>query len=247
MLHMPRLRIRTAYTTTAEGNHTLQTLLPTLLLWLEQFGYPALWLVVFIAAIGLPLPIGLIVMGAGAFVAFGRFDFISLTFIVVSASVCGDSVGYWLGRLGGVRLSRWLQNHPRNHFVSQRNFERSHRYFQHHGGWAIFLSRFLFSGFGGPVNLLSGLEFYSFSRFLLFDTAGETIGALLSLTLGFLFGSKWQYVAQLLNTFTLFITGILIAIITLYLVLKLLRHYNLLPDFLVFLVDRRQRSPRFYR
>ncbi|GHO44674.1 DedA family protein [Ktedonospora formicarum] len=208
----------------------MQELLPTLLLWLQQFGYPALWLVVFVAAIGLPLPISLIVIVAGTLAALERFNLFSLTLVIVSASVCGDSVGYWLGRCCGLSLSRWIQKHPHNRFLSQRTLKRSHNYFRRHGDWAIFLSRFLASGFGGPVNLLAGLEFYPFPRFLLLDIVGETIGALLPLMLGFFLGANWQYGAQLLTTSSLIIIGGIISLFALSLGRKLLQRYALLPE-----------------
>ncbi len=43
---------------------------------------------------GIPLPIGLILLGAGAFAALGDFDIVLLTLVAVTASACGDSMGY---------------------------------------------------------------------------------------------------------------------------------------------------------
>jgi membrane-associated protein len=209
----------------------LQTLLPPLLLLLQQFGYPALWFFIFLAAAGLPLPVGLVVTSAGAFAALGRFNVFALIFIVISAATCGDAVGYWLGRRGGVYLSGWIKRHPRNRILPQQTFERSHRYFQRHGGWAIFITRFLLSGLGGSVNLLAGLELYPYARFFWPDLLGNIISALIAIPLGFFFGSNWQHVADLLSTFSLLVTVLLCVTLGIYIAFKFLRRYDLLPAF----------------
>ena len=47
----------------------MNTLVPLLINWLQQYGYPALWGCIFIASIGIPLPINLVYLAAGAFVS----------------------------------------------------------------------------------------------------------------------------------------------------------------------------------
>ncbi len=47
------------------------SLLPLLLHRLHEYGYPVLWLSVFIAAVGVPLPIGLLLLAVGAFAGYG--------------------------------------------------------------------------------------------------------------------------------------------------------------------------------
>jgi membrane-associated protein len=52
----------------------MNSFLPILITWLQQYGYPALWLAVFISAIGTPLPVSFILLAAGAFAALGDFN-----------------------------------------------------------------------------------------------------------------------------------------------------------------------------
>ena len=79
----------------------MNSVLPYLINWLQQFGYPALWLAVFVASAGVPLPIVLVLLAAGAFAALGDFNLVILAITATSAAVCGDSVGYWIGRWWG--------------------------------------------------------------------------------------------------------------------------------------------------
>ena len=190
----------------------MSTLTPLLINWLQQYGYPALWLCVFIAAVGIPLPISLVFLAAGAFSALGDFNILLLAAISVTALVCGDSVGYLLGKKWGRKIFAWLARQKRFTFISPQALEKSQAYFQKRGGLAIFLSRFLFSGLGGSLNLLAGAEFFPYSRFLLYDISGEALGAGIPLSLGFIFGASWEAVGDILSTLSLVLLASLCAI-----------------------------------
>jgi membrane-associated protein len=194
----------------------LSAWLPVLLSWLQEYGYPALWLGIFVASIGIPLPIGLVLLGAGAFAALGDFDIVLLALVALTASTCGDSIGYLIGRSLGNRLLIWLERR----FISSATITRSREYFKRRGAWAIFLSRFLISGLGGVINLLAGAEEYSYRRFLLYDVSGEAIGAVIPLLLGYTFSVSWEAVGDILGAASLFV---LAALFTIYLVVRLIR------------------------
>ena len=167
---------------------------------------------IFVASVGVPLPIGLVLLASGAFAALGDFDLVLLIVIASTASVAGDSVGYWIGRRIGHNILLWLKQERSFSLISPQAVTRSQIYFQRRGGWAIFLSRFLFSGLGGVINLLSGAEVYPYRRFLLYDACGEVIGAILPLTLGFIFGASWEEVGDISATVSLFILTLIAAL-----------------------------------
>jgi transmembrane protein TMEM174 (potassium channel) len=52
----------------------MSSLLSILLHELHKYGYPILWLIIFMAAVGLPLPASLVLLAAGAFAAHGDFN-----------------------------------------------------------------------------------------------------------------------------------------------------------------------------
>lgn len=198
----------------------MNTMLPLLLGWLQSYGYPALWVTIFCAAIGLPLPITFVLLAAGAFAALGDFNIVLLAAIAISASVCGDSIGYVLGRQFGSKVFLWLEREHALRFISPALIKRSRLYFQRRGFWAIFLSRFLFSALGSPINLLAGAELYPYRCFLAGDFIGESINALISLGLGLAFGASWEEVGDVLGTVTLFVCALGM---TIYLAWQLVR------------------------
>lgn len=200
----------------------MSNLLPYLLTWLQEYGYPILWLSIFIGALGIPLPNTLVLLAAGAFAALGDFNFAWLAGIGLSAFVAGDNGSYWIGRLWGSRVLAWLER--TGYLIKPRTIARSRSYFHRLGGWAIFFSRFLLSVLGGAINLLAGAELYPYQRFMLYDLAGETLGVLLPLTLGYIFGASWDAVGNILGSFSLFFLVLIVVLALGYQTFRLFRY-----------------------
>jgi membrane-associated protein len=201
----------------------MSAFLPLLVSWIQQFGYPALWLSIFVAAIGIPLPISFVLLAAGAFAALGDFNVFLLGGIALTAAVGGDSVGYLIGRLVGTRLFAWLERPHRFNLFSPQTLQSSHRYFNKRGGWAIFLSRFIVSALGGTINLLAGAETYPYQLFLLFDISGEACGVIIFIALGYTFGASWEAIGDVVGTTSLLILALLVACYLTYRLIRMLR------------------------
>jgi len=197
-------------------------LLSFLLSLLQNYGYLALWITVFVAAVGLPIPITLVLLAVGAFAALGDFNIALLFIISFSALVCGDNVGYLIGRIWGSKALNRVEHSRRwNRLIPPKTIVHSRYYFRYLGGWAIFLSRFLFSALGGVINLLSGSELYPYRDFLLFDTSGEALGAIIPLLLGYIFGASWEAVGDVFGYCSFLILCLLVVIL---LVVRLIRN-----------------------
>lgn len=219
----------------------MSTFLPLLISWLQLYGYPVLGIGVFAASVGVPLPVSFMLLAAGAFAALGDFNVGFLLLIAVVASTSGDSVGYCIGRFGGGKLLPWLVSQKHVRLLSPRLLDgltRSRLYFHKRGGWAIFLSRFLFSALGGTINLVAGAELYPYPRFLVLDFSGEVLGAVIPLALGYAFGASWEEVGDILAAVSALVLALFVAGYLAYLLVKMLRRtrltsakpFILLPD-----------------
>jgi len=169
---------------------------------LQQYGYPALWLIVFVAAAGAPISGSLLLFAAGALSAFGDLNIFILFPVALSAAVMGDNLGYFIGRRLGTPLLTWLERQKRFRWISPEALERGRVYFRHKAGWAIFITRFLIVVLGGPINLLAGLEQYPYRNFLFWDVSGQVLGAIIPLGLGYIFAASWEEVAGLFGAFS---------------------------------------------
>lgn len=156
---------------------------------MSLYGYPLIVGIVIVGSIGAPLPLGFALVLLGAISAgHGGPDFLMLALAGTAASVAGDLVDYAVGRLGGVRLLRWLYRRQRR--LLGRPLVSANRLLRRHGGVIIFLSRFLLTAIASPVSLLVGISRMKLTRFLLWDIAGEAIFVAGNLLVGrFLGGS----------------------------------------------------------
>ena len=182
---------------------------------LQQYGYPVLWLIVFVAAIGIPVSGSLLLFASGAFAALGDFNIFILFPIAVSAAVMGDNVCYFIGRRVGTPLFYWLEHQKRFrfiHFITPEMLERGREAFRRRAAWSIFATRFLIVALGGPVNLVAGLEQYPYPRFLLWDVLGQILGAIIPLGLGYIFAQSWEEVASIFGAVSSLILALIVAI-----------------------------------
>ena len=168
---------------------------------LQQYGYPALWLTVFVAAAGVPVSGSLLLFAAGAFAALGDLNVFILFPVALSAAVMGDNLGYFIGRRVGNAIILWLERQKRIRWITPQNMARGRAYFRRRTAWAIFITRFLIVVLGGPINILAGIERYRYQYFLFWDVFGQIISVILSLGLGYAFAESWEEVASLFGAF----------------------------------------------
>ena len=180
---------------------------------LQQYGYPVLWLTVFVAAAGVPLSGTLLLFASGAFAALGDFNILILFPVALSAAVMGDNLGYLVGRRVGVPLLHWFERQKRFRIITPETLEKSRVYFRRRAAWTVFITRFLLVALGGPINLVAGLEQYPYPRFLLWDICGQFLGALIPLALGYIFAQSWEEVAGIFGAVSGLLLAFLVAVI----------------------------------
>jgi len=133
--------------------------------------------------------------------------YVALPVALVSV-LLGDSLNYALGRSApGWVQRRWGDNQA---------WQNAQQTFDERGGVAVFLSRWLLTPLAIPTNLIAGSSGYPFPRFFLYDLAGESVWLLGYGSLGYLFGSNWQVIAQAISDFSGLLTGLALSGLGLY-------------------------------
>jgi UDP-N-acetylglucosamine:LPS N-acetylglucosamine transferase/membrane protein DedA with SNARE-associated domain len=189
----------------------------------HQYGYSALWLIIFVAAVGVPISGNLLLYAAGALAAFGDFNILILFIVGVSAAVMGDNLGYYIGWKIGKPFLVWLEKQQRFRFITPDAMERGRAYFRRRAAWAIFVSRFLILVLGGPINWLAGAERYSFRKFVFWSLCGQILGAIIPLGLGYLFAASWGKIENLLGDFSSILLAVFIGGFIIFLIIRKLR------------------------
>ena len=180
-----------------------------------NYGAPILGAIVFVSALGLPIPATVIVIAAGSFSREGFLPWHTTGLIALVCVVLGDVIGFAVGHYArGPVLSR---------FGRSDQWTKAEGFFQRWGGMAVFLTRFLITGIATPVNVIAGMGNISFRTFLLYDVSGEAIWIFGYGGLGYLFGSQWEVVGEFISSFGGLILGLTILAIGIWLWRKRLR------------------------
>ncbi len=158
---------------------------------LLAYGPVALALVLFAGCLGVPLPVTMLLLAAGALVREGLFDATLISPLVLVA-VVGDCASYLMGRYGGWLFRKRLKDTP--------YWSRAEHALQRWGPATILLTRFLLTPLATPTNLLAGGKRYAFQRFLLLCLIGDTLKITLFVGLGYLFAESWEALGASINS-----------------------------------------------
>ena len=185
----------------------------------SQYGAPALFGIVTIAAIGVPLPITLLLIVAGSMISQGAMNLWWAIGAAGAGSVLGDQAGYAIGRWGGLavvtRLAGLLGRH-----ASLPAMEAKAKAW---GGPGIFLTRWLLTPLGPWINLVSGTARYPWHRFLFWDILGEITGAAVYISLGWFFSDRVMALSAFLGDLAWALAALLAAVVLGYQLLAHLR------------------------
>jgi membrane-associated protein len=166
------------------------------------YGAPALALVVLAGSLGIPMPVTLLMVAAGAFARRGLLDWSLAAPLVLLGGVIGDSTSYLLGRYGWRRRLRRLDGSALWH--------RAQATFGRRGGLAILLTHVVLMPLCAPVTLIAGRSRYAYRRFLAYDVVGVMGWVMIYGGLGYLFADRWETIAGLVGNIGSVLIGALI-------------------------------------
>ena len=107
---------------------------------------------------------------AGTLAALGGLNIHVLVASLIAAAILGNTVNYTIGRFVGMKLftdrgSRWL---------NPEYLERTHAFYERHGGIAVVISRFI-PIIRTYVPFVAGLGTMTYPRFTLYNAVGATL------------------------------------------------------------------------
>lgn len=180
--------------------------------WLLQWGSLALFFMLAVGIIALPVPEETLMVIAGALVRAEKLH-LEATFIAsLLGSICGITVSYYLGKgLGHYliqRFGKWLH-------IGKSQVTKAHNWFERYGGWALFIGYFIpgvrhFTGFSAGV---ASLEY---PKFAIFAYTGALFWVTTFLSIGYFFGGYCSKVCGLLEHRVDDILSIIVLLLALY-------------------------------
>ncbi len=122
---------------------------------------------------GLWLPGETALIAAGVYAANGHLSIAAVIVVAAAGAIIGDNIGYWLGREGGRRL---IYRYPWAKRQADRVLPQAERFFEKHGGKAVFFARF-FGGIRVTGAWMAGITQMTWWRFLLWNALGGIVWA----------------------------------------------------------------------
>jgi membrane protein DedA with SNARE-associated domain len=184
--------------------------------WIASYGYWAVFALVALESLGIPLPgeTALIIAGVAAGHAH-RLNPVDIFLVASAAAIIGDNIGYWIGRTGGYRLARRYGHWVR---LGDRQLKAGRYLFDRHGGKVVLFGRFV-SVLRTYAAFLAGVSAMRWRRFLVFNAIGGILWAATYTFLAYFLGSAFQSVS---GTISWILAGAAVA--ALVTVIVLVRH-----------------------
>lgn len=161
-------------------NHTIH-------LWLLHYGNFALFILLALGILALPVPEETMMVFAGILMHQGDLSIPSTIVAAILGSLSGITASYILGRTAGnfliERYGGWLGIGP-----TQMN--KAHAWFEHYGKWTLFFGYFI-PGVRHFTGFTAGTTSLDYREFALFAYSGALIWVATFLSFGYFLGSYW--------------------------------------------------------
>jgi membrane protein DedA with SNARE-associated domain len=141
---------------------------------IHHYGYWAVFVLVALESLGIPLPGETILIAAGTYAGHTHNLNVWLIFLVAAAAaIIGDNIGYWIGDKGGYPLLRRYGRYIR---VKEPEIKVGRYVFDRYGASVVFFGRFI-SILRTYAAFLAGTNKMRWRRFVVYNMAGGIIWA----------------------------------------------------------------------
>jgi membrane protein DedA with SNARE-associated domain len=179
---------------------------------LEQantFGLPVLWLGLFVAGMGVPIPEDVFLIIGGVLTHKNQSSPLFALAVLYSGVMVGDAIVYRLG-------ARYGEAVLRKRFVARlmtpARVERVRRYYARYGAVTVLIARNL-AGIRFPTFLMAGVSKMGFARFFFWDGLSALVSVPLWFWLGYAASENWEAIHARISGWMLWVVaGLLVAL-----------------------------------
>ncbi len=164
----------------------------TLQLWLLNYGSFALFLLLVVGILALPVPEETLMVVAGILMHQEKLHIPHTIIAALLGSICGITTSYLLGRTAGLYLihkyGKWLG-------INQGHIDKTHVWFERFGKWTLFVGYFI-PGVRHFTGFIAGMSSLAFKEFALFAYTGGILWVTTFLSIGYYFDTYWYQFYQ---------------------------------------------------
>lgn len=182
-----------------------------------QYGYYAVFSVLFVCGLGVPIPEDITIISAGVISALGACNPYWMVVVCYLGVITGDSLMYLLGKCFGDKM---MKNRYFRRFLTPDLVARVHALFARYNKRVLFFARFM-PGLRAPIYILAGMnQKIRFVQFLIIDSIATLVSAPLLVYLGFYGASNADWLMSKIHE-----VKILSIVLVVFFILVLLYYY----------------------
>lgn len=152
--------------------------------WLTQYGSFALFALIGLGFLVLPVPQNLTVIFAGILIFHGKLSFLSAFFAAYSGTVIAISLTYIIGKFAGVFL---LKKFGRYIGLTASRMQKVDKWYERVGKWTLLIG-YYFPVVRRLLGYAAGMANLKWNEFILITLAGAFIWVVSLLSIGYLIG-----------------------------------------------------------
>lgn len=162
------------------------------ILWLKQYGSFALFGMLALGILALPIPEETLMVFAGVLMRKGKLYLIPTIIAAYGGALLGITVSYLCGRGG---LHYFLKKYHEKKGAVEK-IEKLHEWFHRFGKWTLFFGYFI-PGVRHFTGLAAGIGKLKYSEFALFAYTGGILWVSLFLSIGYFFSQYFDHLYRL--------------------------------------------------
>jgi membrane protein DedA with SNARE-associated domain len=166
---------------------------------ISQYGYGAIFLLLMLGVVGLPVPDETLLVYCGYLISKGVMHPVPAYCTAVLGSWCGISLSYAIGRTAGIGV---VHRYGKYIHLTEERLDKVHQWFDKVGHWALFIGYYI-AGVRHITAIIAGTSKLKDTHFIAYAWAGGAVWASIFLTLGYYLGENWEKIFEVIHRYLL--------------------------------------------
>lgn len=168
----------------------------TVLQWVSTYGYVAIFSLLVLGIVGLPVPDEFLLTGCGFLIYEGHLRPVPTLISALAGSMSGITCSYMIGRTVGWKILH--SRFGRLLHITDERIHRIHDWFDRIGHWALLFGYFI-AGVRHFTAIVAGTSKLEYRSFALFAYSGAIAWVSTFLFIGYHFGKRWEEILGLVE------------------------------------------------
>jgi membrane protein DedA with SNARE-associated domain len=186
----------------------------------SRFGYLGVTGIVFIESFGVPAPGETSIIAGSALAGSGRLNIFVVATVAFLAAVCGDSIGYVIGRTGGRSL---LLRFGKYVGLKEHRLERVEQFMARRGPIMVVVARFI-EGLRQLNGVVAGVTRMPFGRFVVYNAIGAALWVGVWSSAGYFAGNHLDAIEAVIHRYQNLALVALVVLVVAYVLYRVRKH-----------------------